>query len=134
MSGTRGGDVCLCGSGGSYAVCCRPAHAGERPAATAEALMRSRYSAFARGDTAYLLRTWDASTRPRELSLPAGVRWTRLRVLAVEAGGPGDATGTVEFRAHFRQDGEPDALHERSTFRRDAHGHWMYVAATAPEA
>ncbi|WP_275423743.1 YchJ family protein, partial [Virgisporangium ochraceum] len=54
---------CPCG-GGPYAACCGPAHGGA-PAATAEALMRSRYSAFALGDADYLLRTWHPTTRPR---------------------------------------------------------------------
>jgi len=41
------------------AVACMPA----KSAADAEALMRSRYSAFARGLADYLLATWHASTR-----------------------------------------------------------------------
>lgn len=120
-------DGCPCG-GGRYDTCCGPVHAGTREAATAEELMRSRYSAFVTGDAGYLLRSWDDTTRPSHLSLPA-VTWTRLRVLRTEAGAAGDHSGVVEFRAHFRDRSEPDALHERSTFRRDADGRWRYVAA-----
>lgn len=88
--------------------------------------MRSRYSAFALGDADYLLRTWHPSTRPRGLDLPAGRRWTRLRVLASERGGPDDTEGVVEFRAHFRDRGEPGTLTERSRFVK-VDGAWTYV-------
>ena len=58
-------EPCACGSGKTYAACCGRLHAGA-PAGDAEALMRSRYSAFARGDRAYLLKSWargDAAPR-----------------------------------------------------------------------
>jgi SEC-C motif-containing protein len=60
---------CPCGSGKPFDECCGPALAGVRPAADAAALMRSRYTAFARGDAAYLRVTWHPSTRPAELAL-----------------------------------------------------------------
>ena len=66
---------CPCGTGLPYDECCGPLHAGATPAATAEQLMRSRYSAFAVGDAAYLLATWHPSTRPPALELDPGVRW-----------------------------------------------------------
>ena len=89
--------------------------------------MRSRYTAFARGDAGYLRRTWHRSTRPATVDVDPHTRWTRLRVLATDGGGPEDPTGTVEFRAHFRgADGEPGALHERSRFVRE-NGRWSYV-------
>jgi SEC-C motif-containing protein len=86
--------------------------------------MRSRYSAFALGDTAYLLRSWDRATRPRRLE-PDGVRWTGLDVLETSGGGMFDTEGVVEFIAHYRDQGQPGDLHERSRFvRRD--GAWVY--------
>lgn len=100
--------------------------------------MRSRYSAYALRDEAYLLRTWHPTTRPRTLDLPPGRRWTRLRILATEAGTPGgDAdgapagdiggdTGAVRFRAHFRDSGEPGTLTERSRFEK-IDGEWYYL-------
>ena len=54
---------CPCGTGLTYGECCGKYHAGTN-APTAEALMRSRFSAFVTGDEAYLLRTWDPDTRP----------------------------------------------------------------------
>lgn len=75
-------DRCPCLSGETYGACCGPLHRGARTAATAEALMRSRYSAFAVGDARYLLATWHPSTRPSSLELDPDQVWRRLDVLA----------------------------------------------------
>ncbi|SCL22739.1 SEC-C motif-containing protein [Micromonospora pallida] len=118
--------ACPCGTGRGYGECCGPVHRAETSAATAEALMRSRFSAFAVGDVDHLLRSWHSSTRPAGLTLDHRLRWTRLEVLATERGGLFDATGTVEFRAHYRDRGRPGTLHERSRFRRED-GQWVYL-------
>ncbi len=117
---------CPCGTGLPHAECCGRLHDGTAAAATAEQLMRSRYSAFAVGDPAYLLATWDPATRPGTLELDTGVRWTGLEVLATTGGGLLDATGTVTFRAHARAGGEEHVQAERSRFRR-VDGRWVYV-------
>ena len=91
---------CPCGTGLPYDGCCGPLHAGDAPAATAEQLMRSRYSAFVLGDAGYLLATWHPRTRPATLDLDPDVRWTGLDVLATAGGSPLETEGTVEFRAH----------------------------------
>lgn len=88
--------------------------------------MRSRYSAFATGDAEYLLRSWHPDTRPRTLTLDENQRWERLEILATTGGGPLHAEGTVEFRAHYRHQGQPGVLHENSRFTRVA-GQWVYV-------
>ena len=117
---------CPCGTGLTYAECCGRLHAGTASAATAEQLMRSRYSAFAVGDPAYLLATWDPVTRPRTLELDPDVRWTGLEITATSGGGLLDAEGTVAFRAHSRAGGEDRVQAERSRFRR-LDGRWVYV-------
>lgn len=100
--------------------------AGESPAETAEALMRSRYTAFVMSDDAYLHTSWHSQTRPADTSAPQGVEWRRLRIRDAQGGSPTDETGTVEFIAHFRTpDGGRDFLHERSEFVREA-GRWVY--------
>lgn len=81
--------------------------------------MRSRYSAFAVGDAAYLLRTWHPRTRPA--SVETGTGWLRLEVLE-SSGGLLDTEGTVRFRAHSL-DG---VVAERSRFVRED-GRWVYV-------
>ena len=88
--------------------------------------MRSRYTAFVRGDVEHLLRTWHPDTRPAALELDPSVRWTGLDVLDRVGGGLFDAEGVVEFRAHRRVDGRSGVQHERSRFVRAA-GRWVYV-------
>ncbi|MGY1673120.1 YchJ family protein [Geodermatophilus sp. SYSU D00710] len=117
---------CPCGTGLAYAECCGRLHDGTATAASAEQLMRSRYSAFAVGDPAHLLATWDPATRPRTLDLDPGVRWTGLEVLGTTGGGLFDAEGTVTFRASARAGGEQHVQAERSRFRRVG-GRWVYV-------
>lgn len=88
--------------------------------------MRSRYSAFVAGRVDYLLATWHPSTRPESLELDGGTVWRRLDVVRVEAGGPFDDRGVVEFAAHYRHDGERGAQREVSAFVRED-GRWYYV-------
>ncbi|MCR6688376.1 YchJ family protein [Cellulomonas sp.] len=122
MTATR----CPCSSGLTYAECCEPLHHGVARAATAEQLMRSRFSAFAVGDAAYLVRTWHPTTRPAHLELDDDVTWYRLDVRTTSGGGPFDTRGTVEFEAFHLGPGGRGSLHEVSRFVRDADG-WQYV-------
>lgn len=85
--------------------------------------MRSRYSAYAIGDAAYVLATWHPSTRPADLHLD-DTRWYRLDILGTTKGGPLDHTGTVEFEAFYRGGSQ----RENSSFVREQ-GRWYYVAA-----
>ncbi|MBY8862532.1 SEC-C domain-containing protein [Nocardia sp. CA2R105] len=121
-----GADRCPCRSGESFEQCCGPRLDGTRPAPTAETLMRSRYTAFAVGDTAYLLASWHPRTRPRRLELDPGQRWMFLEILRTQAGGPFDDNGVVEFRAHYRSAAGRGVLHECSRFAR-VEGVWRYL-------
>jgi len=89
---------------------------------TAEALMRSRYSAFVRHEVEYLAATWHPSTRPASLQLDRTVVWTHLEVLRVRAGAAGDHRGLVEFRAHHTNGVQA----ERSRFLHE-NGQWFYL-------
>ncbi|CAM5439422.1 YchJ family protein [Streptomyces purpurascens] len=113
---------CPCGLPDSYQACCGRYHSGASAAPTAEALMRSRYSAFVKGDAGYLLRTWHPRTRPGTLELDAGTRWTGLEILETGEGSAFHTSGTVTFRASYRG----GSLHERSRFER-VDGAWVYV-------
>src|SRR5579859_7674978 len=121
------GLACPCGLGDGYGACCGRLHAGAA-ALTAESLMRSRYSAFAVGDAAYLLRTWHPSARPGTLSLDPGITWTRLAVLGTQDGGMFDTEGTVRFRAVYVKDGQRGVLDETSRFVRQGK-RWTYLGA-----
>jgi SEC-C motif-containing protein len=119
---------CPCGLPASYRECCGRLHSGTAAALTAEALMRSRFSAFSVGDTGYLLRTWHPSTRPARLDLAKETKWVRLEVLETTGGTAFHTEGTVRFRAHYVERGGEGRLDEHSRFVRHDGG-WVYVAA-----
>ena len=117
-----------------YSACCAPVLEAGKPAATAQALMRARYSAFALGKIDFLYESLGARGAPR--FRPQGRDFTGrrsrngwdLRFFSTEQGEAGDATGFVEFIAHFVLDGEERAHRERSLFRFDADdGRWYFV-------
>lgn len=105
-------------------------HSGTAPAPTAEALMRSRYTAFATGDAEYLLKSWHPDTRPHKLTLDPAQHWERLEIVATTGGGLLHKEGTVEFRAHYRHSTHTGVLHEQSRFTR-VNGQWVYVDGDA---
>ncbi len=122
---------CPCGSGQPLATCCAPYLQGDALAPTAEALMRSRYTAYCQGQVEYLIATHHP--RQRQLSdraaLSQSVRqttWLGLTVLATEQGQPEDPVGIVEFVALYQARGAVQQLHERSRFQQQK-GRWFYV-------
>ena len=126
---------CPCG-GRRYSLCCGPLHRGERRAETAEQLMRSRYSAFARGEVDYLIATHpepgcSESDRRRSLHQACRqTRWLGLTIIRVSGGGPQDLEGTVRFEARYRG----GVLKETSLFARKGEclsGAWLYLRPLA---
>ncbi|WP_395108377.1 YchJ family protein [Actinomadura sp. SCN-SB] len=97
----RSSRPCPCGLPATYQDCCGRLHRGEARAKTAEELMRSRFSAFAVRDAAYLLATWHPATRPPRVDLDPGLSWQRLDIVHTTEGSPFHTEGTVEFRAHY---------------------------------
>ena len=116
---------CPCGRP-DFARCCGPYldDFEGHPAPDAEALMRSRYSAFVLERADYLLATWQAATRPGEIAFEPGLKWLGLEVrTACQL----DANyAEVEFVARSRLAGRGHRLHERSRFVREG-GRWYYV-------
>ncbi len=123
-------EPCFCGNALPYERCCGPIHERAIAPPTAEALMRSRYSAYARKDLEYLEYSWDPQTRPR-LSIDPAVRWTGLTILSTQRGQAKDEDGEVEFAAAYLKAGQAGVMKERSTFRR-LDGRWVYVGQTKP--
>jgi SEC-C motif-containing protein len=125
---------CPCGSGRDHAECCGPYLSGADLPPTAEALMRSRYAAYCHEAIGYLHDTSAAPIR-RDFSRVDAARWareatfTRLQVLATEAGGPDDPTGVVDFAATYEQGGKTHVLRERAAFSREG-GAWRYAGGT----
>jgi len=119
--------ACPCGSGKQVDKCCIPVISGECKALTPEQLMRSRYTAYATGNKAYILQTWHSSKRPAELSLDEALIWTGLRVVKASSISQGEnREGYVEFIARYQQGADMGQLHERSHFLQEQ-GEWRYV-------
>ena len=120
--------LCPCGSGQDLDGCCEPIIDGT-PAPTAEALMRSRYSAFVLGEISYLANTLSTEARAEFDEVEAektakDAKWQGLEVRAVTDGGPDDDGGTVEFVASFRFNDQPRIHHELAAFAREK-GRWV---------
>ena len=116
---------CPCGSSKSYALCCQPLHQGEA-AANAQALMRSRYSAYALALHDYVWRSWHVSTRPARADIGGdeNTRWLGLSIRKHELI---DASHErVEFVARYKIAGRAFRLHEISRFVFED-GHWFYL-------
>ncbi len=117
-------EPCPCGRGASYLACCARLHLGQAEAATAEELMRARYSAFVRRDAAFLIRSWAPETRPAVVDFSPTQNWLGL---TVERHEPLSAdTARVTFTARYQDAGKTGALREISRFRRED-GRWVYV-------
>jgi SEC-C motif-containing protein len=122
--------MCPCESGKPYQSCCEPYHLGAIPAPTAEALMRSRYTAYTLGLEAYLLQTWHPDTRPHTLNLAEdqAIKWQGLQVKQVTTS---ETTATVNFVARYKIGGKAERLHELSQFTRIENA-WYYLRGTNP--
>lgn len=121
---------CPCGNPRLYTTCCEPYILGTAIAPTAEALMRSRYSAYCRGNVDYLIATHHPSKRRLDsrhdlVKTINQVEWLKLIVVDTHQGTPQDAQGMVEFVAIYRV-GKIEQLHERSQFVQQ-HGRWFYL-------
>ena len=119
--------ACPCGSALACSACCGRYHAGplHLQAPTAEALMRSRYSAYVLGLHDYLLATWHAGTRPALLEAnPPGLKWLGLELRSHEQQDADHAS--VEFVARIKLGGRAQRLHEISRFVCED-GRWFYV-------
>ncbi len=112
-----GNNPCPCGSGKWLSACCLPIIECDS-AATAEALMRSRYTAYVLGRWDYLHQSWHPDTRPSRVS-PTDTDWLGLTIVNA-------STSTVEFIAGFREQGKIMQLHEISRFLQVGN-HWRYL-------
>ena len=121
---------CPCGSGRAYAECCQMYIKGKAKAPTAEALMRSRYSAYVEHEIDYIINTCVA--RGENEIDPKSTRdwseqstWLGLKIVSVEKGGPADNEGSVEFEALYERNGLKETHHEKARFKKEK-GEWLY--------
>ncbi|MBN1568001.1 MAG: YchJ family protein [Acidobacteria bacterium] len=122
---------CFCGSDKLFSECCEPLLKGVSKAPTAEALMRSRYSAYATADIDYIEQTMHSSTKP-DFNRESARKWAEesqwhgLEILNVTGGKEDDAEGSVEFIAAYSQKDERIKHHELASFRKEG-GAWTFV-------
>ena len=127
---------CPCGSNKQFKDCCEPALLGTVLPSTAEALMRSRYTAYTKHLVDFIYRSHHPSTRDN-LDLEQVKQWSEqstwqgLEILHTEAGGPMDNRGIVEFKASYQQDGKDYEHHEVSTFEK-VEGQWFFKDGQTP--
>ncbi len=129
--------MCPCGSGKAFMSCCEPIIEGLHPAPTAEALMRSRYTAFTMARVDYLMKSHHPKSRPvkeREAmrKWAQSVKWMGLVILDTTAGNETDSKGYVTFRAMYLENHQLQQIHERSLFER-LNGQWVYVSGVHME-
>lgn len=118
---------CHCYSQRPFDQCCHPYLMAMALPPTAEALMRSRFSAFRLRDGRYLRESWDLTTRPLQLDFEQDQRvWSGLDIVATLAGSEHDERGVVEFKARYELGEETYLLHEVSRFGRHD-GRWYYL-------
>jgi SEC-C motif-containing protein len=126
--------LCPCGSGRPYTECCEPYISGSQNPPTAEALMRSRYSAYVEHAVGYIIATCvqdgrDKIDEKETRSWSESSTWLGLKVLSVAGGGIADAEGTVEFEAAYERNGLRDIHHETAKFKK-IDGRWLYTEGT----
>lgn len=128
---------CPCSSNKKFNECCEPFILGKAWPPTAEALMRSRYTAYTHVDVTYIKKT-SAPELLKEFDAEETRKWAQdsewlgLNILSTTDGTAQDQKGFVEFVATFVQDGKTVNHHEVSQFRKDADGHWLFVDGAPP--
>ena len=115
---------CICGNDKNYDESCGPIISGEVSATSAQELMRSRYSAYVRGDGRYLVISTTKENQYEDDAelieeFSSNVDWLKLDILDV-------TTNIVEFKAYYKEGSDIQVLHERSNFIQE-NGIWLYV-------
>ncbi|MDR3276823.1 MAG: YchJ family protein [Treponema sp.] len=127
--------ICPCGSGRPYDECCGPYIKGAANPPTAEALMRSRYSAYVEHEVSYLMDTCIRKDNQRDIDEKSTRDWSEqstwlgLSIISTEKGGPDDTEGVVEFSASYERKGLRDLHHETGRFKKIS-GRWLYDEGT----
>lgn len=118
--------TCPCGQDRPFEACCGPFLEGQSLPATAEQLMRSRFSAYTTGNIDYICETEENPNRDTIENWARSTSFKRLRVLASEHGGPEDEAGTVTFEADFETNGQNGTHRETSQFHK-REGRWIFL-------
>lgn len=125
-------NICPCGQG-QYATCCQPLHQHQKKAKTAEQLMRSRYSAFAKQQIDYLVKTTALLQQP-QLNITAisdwsnSNHWQKLEVVQHQAK-INKYHASVEFKAYYH-DGKNNQCHHEKSFFVQLQDTWYFLDPT----
>src|SRR5579871_5773461 len=111
--------LCLCGSNKPFADCCEPYLTGNKDAPTPEALMRSRYTAYALQNYGYIENTMKGAplqnfNRAETEKSKKAVKWEKLEVLSAPPVSPEEEEGFVEFKAYYSVGDKSDVIYEKS--------------------
>ena len=117
---------CYCCSSKPFMKCCEPFLNFESLPLTAEALMRSRYSAFCTLNNLYLNETISSPAKDNAPDNIEQHNWVNLSILSTTDGQATDTTGTVKFEATFEQNGALYKMTEHSVFNK-IYGRWFYT-------
>lgn len=125
-------NICPCGSALAYETCCQAIIIGDRPAETAEQLMRSRYSAYVMKEIDYLRTSLHPEHRAdfnekNTRTWAEGAEWHGLEILGTIDGGADDREGRVEFAVAYAEQGTKKDYRERATFSK-TDGIWYLVS------
>jgi len=128
--------TCPCGSSQTFQSCCEPYLSGSAEPPTAEALMRSRYTAYVKTNIDYIRDTYDPKLRHEFDDVSARKwskesKWLGLKILSTEAGRESDVNGKIEFIAKYSVDGSAQEYHEIAEFRKDKK--WYFVDGVIPK-
>ena len=123
---------CYCCSGKSFDLCCQPFLSGRAKPSTAEALMRSRYSAYATLAIPYLVETTLPSMR--QYHTAKDIRnwaktctWHKLEVISKHAGTALDLQGKVEFKAYYTEQANDIQIHHEYSDFQKQNETWYFV-------
>lgn len=132
MNSSDKSTLCPCGSGKAYSECCEPIIKGTSVAETAEALMRSRYTAYVKHEIDYILKSCiTGGDDDLQVDIEETRRWSEesewqgLKILKTEKGKATDKEGIVEFSATYVRKGLKDVHLERAHFTKKD-GIWYY--------
>ncbi len=125
--------LCPCGTGLELNVCCGPVLAGKKKAATAEELLRARYTAFVQGDVDFVVNTHHSKTRSdvkrEEIEdWSKTSEWLGLKIAQIEGGKAQDEQGTIIFCAQYVNEGKAQDHWEQSIFQKE-NGDWRFYDA-----
>lgn len=131
---------CPCGSKLTFSLCCYPYILGSAVPTSPEALMRSRYSAYATSHFEYIANTYASKEQSEHIigkcesnsgavsvtdikKSSLHTKWCKLEIVNSHEE---DSRGEVEFVAYYQHNKQFYAMHERSRFIK-VQSKWLYV-------